>query len=929
VAFCPRSGVPLIYKAQKSWFIDIASNKEKLLRENEKIYWFPEHLKHGRFAKGIESAPDWCISRTRFWGAPMPVWCSQHGDETVVIASRDELMEHTRAEGPITKIILVRHGRTDYNEAGRHDHEGKAQLTSDGERQSAEISARFAEVSIDAIYSSPLKRCLDTIAPLASVKDLDVQTDDRLREVTMNVQDQTFDCSRLKWESNPFGGETPREVSERVGAFLREIVAKHRGGTVVVCSHGDPLVIMRQIIRGFDYDTEKPQYQQSNNPKKHLNIAEIEYIFSDDLSPFDLHRPYIDRIRIPSTKHPGEYLERIPEVLDVWLDSASMPYAQVHYPFENRAAMEASFPADFIAEYVGQVRAWFYVMHVIGVLLFDSPSFKNVISTGVIYGNDGRKMSKSFKNYPDPKETIEKYGADAIRLYSLSSPLLSGGDINFSEEGIIESMKRVILPFWNTYSFFSTYANIDSFEPKKGQVWFLRHGLTDLNQAERVMGDGDDGDINDTGREQATAAGIKIARELDGIDVIVSSSMLRTRSTAEIVAREIGYTGEIVIDPELREQSYGEWQGKDFNDLRAESMKRYGTEKNWTRIYRDNNAEPYAAFEERIACAYERIVARYPGKNVLIVAHGGTLRALRKRLYNLGVEEGVYGQFGTANCELVPLPPHVIENELDKWIITKTQRLVSTVSERMDSYDIPSAARAITDYMDELTNWYIRRSRRRFWKSENDGDKFAAYETLYGVLRDLSLILAPFAPFVAESVYRGLTGRESVHLDYLPLYNASRLFLDTEALMDTAKNVVNLGLSLRAAKKIRVRQPLQSVTIPTDLPDYYRSIIREELNVKEIIVESDASKIARKICKPNARLIGARLGSAVQDVIRLAKMGEFTQHEDGSVSVGDHTLALGEFEIVYEPYGDTADVQGGFGTVIAMNTTITEELRLE
>jgi isoleucyl-tRNA synthetase len=929
VAFDPRSGVPLIHKAQKSWFIDIASNKDKLLVENEKIYWFPEHLKHGRFAKGVESAPDWCISRTRFWGAPMPVWRSRDGDETVVVGGRDELMELTRADGPITKIILVRHGRTDYNDKKLHDHEGKARLTEVGLEQARALVGRFAETKIDAIYSSPLQRCLDTIAPTAASKGLTVATDDRLREITMDVQDQALDCSQLRWENNPFGGETPRDVSERVGAFLRDIVARHRGQTVVVCSHGDPLVIMRRVIRGFDYDTEKSKYQQSNNPDKRVNIAETEYIFSDDLTPFDLHRPYIDRIRIPSAKHPGEYLERIPEVLDVWLDSASMPYAQMHYPFENRAAMEASFPADFIAEYVGQVRAWFYVMHVLGTLLFDSPAFTNVIVTGVIYGNDGRKMSKSFKNYPDPKETIEKYGADAIRLYSLGSPLLSGGDINFSEEGIIESMKRVILPFWNTYSFFSTYANIDSFEPDAGRVWFVRHGETDLNSEERVNGSGDDSDINACGREQSVAAAQRLMQQIDQIDLIVSSDMLRTRSTAEIIAREIGYTGEIVLDPGFREQEYGEWQGKTFAEMKTEALKRYGTERNFTRLYRENDSEPYDAFEERIAQSYERVLAAHPGKNILVVGHGGTLRALRKRMYRLGREEGVYGQYGTANCEIVPVPKVAVENELDKWIITKTQRLVARVGERLDTYDIPSAARAVVDYMDELTNWYIRRSRRRFWKSENDSDKLAAYETLYGVLRDVSLVIAPFAPFVAESVYRGLTGRESVHLDHFPVYNPSRTFLDTEELMDSTRAIVNLGLALRAAKKLRVRQPLRSVTISVDLPDYYRGIISEELNVKEIVVESDSSKIARKICKPNARLIGAKLGGAVQEVIRLAKSGEFTENPDGSITVGAYSLSPGEFEIAYEPYGDATDVQGGFGTVIAMDTAVTEDLRLE
>ena len=189
--------------------------------------------------------------------------------------------------------------------------------------------------------------------------------------------------------------------------------------------------------------------------------AEIES--ASGMSVTDLHRPFIDKI----TRKEGDVeYSRLPEVLDVWMDSGSMPYAQMHYPFENKAPMESSYPADFIVEYIGQVRAWFYVMHVVGVALFDKRAFTNVITTGIVMGSDGRKMSKSYGNYPDPKNTIQKYGADAIRFYMANSPLLSGGNMDFKEEGIVEVIKKVMLPLWNTYSFFTTYANIDGFETK-------------------------------------------------------------------------------------------------------------------------------------------------------------------------------------------------------------------------------------------------------------------------------------------------------------------------------------------------------------------------------------------------------------------------------------------------------------------------------
>ena len=418
VAMCPRSGTPLIYKAQDSWFINIQNLKDRLIAENEGINWQPNHLKHGQFLKSMEGAPDWCISRTRYWGTPMPIWIGR-------------------------------------------DENGK--------------------------------------------------------EVDMKV----------------FGSK-----------------------------------------------------------------AEIEA--ASGMTVTDLHRPFIDDI----TWTQGDITyTRLPEVLDVWMDSGSMPYAQEHYPFENSEKMEASYPADFIVEYIGQVRAWFYVMHVCGVALFDQRSFTNVITTGIVNGSDGRKMSKSYGNYPDPKGTIQKYGADAIRFYMANSPLLTGGNMDFKEEGIVEVIKKVILPLWNTYSFFTTYANIDNFVPS-----------------------------------------------------------------------------------------------------------------------------------------------------------GSTTR----------------------------------NNPLDTWIISETNKLVMDVTKGMETYEVTDATRPIVKFMDNLTNWYIRRSRKRFWKSENDGDKMEAYETLYEVLVTLTKVMAPFTPFITEEMYKSLTGKESVHLEDFPVADASLIDSQLNADMDLCQKIINL-----------------------------------------------------------------------------------------------------------------------------------------
>ena len=431
VAFDPRSGTPLVYKAQESRFIDVASLKNKLLAENEKINWFPEHFKYGRFAKSIEMAPDRCISRTRYRGTPMPVYVSSDGDSKI-IGSREEIFEHNKPLKQLTKIIFVRHGRTDFNDKNCHDCENKAQLSVLGREQAELFAAKFADTQIDAVYSSPYQRCLDTIEPLLTAKGLQVTTDDRIVEISApSFQGQFFACDTLKWDGDGINGsESAQDVYKRVSAFLDEVLEKHAGQTIVICSHKDPLALMTKHIYDYNYDTDKSKRALTNKSRDIPNRRE-EYIVTDTKKRLDLHRPVIDGIKLSIE---GKIYQRIPEVLDVWLDSASMPYAQLHYPFENQVEFDAGFPADYIVEYTGQIRAWFYVMHVIGVALFDKPAYTNVVTTGVLAGNDGRKMSKSYGNYPDPKESFEQYGGDAIRMFLINSPVVAGGDLAVSEE---------------------------------------------------------------------------------------------------------------------------------------------------------------------------------------------------------------------------------------------------------------------------------------------------------------------------------------------------------------------------------------------------------------------------------------------------------------------------------------------------------------
>lgn len=345
--------------------------------------------------------------------------------------------------------------------------------------------------------------------------------------------------------------------------------------------------------------------------------------------------------------------------------------------------------------------------------------------------------------------------------------------------------------------------------------------------------------------------------------------------------------------------------------------------------YEHGNGEQEAVHQARIEVAIDEMIAKYPGKRILVVAHGGTFRGFNTHFFNLTMEQGYRGLARIGNAEYRDFLSLPLTNNLDTWIVSRLNRLVATVAGGFEAYDLQIPTRAITEFMDDLTNWYVRRSRRRFWKSENDGDKFEAYETLYHVLVTLTKVMAPITPMIADAVYSGLTCSESVHLTRFPEGTRAHMFDSLEADMKRARDIITLGLALRGQKKIRVRQPLASITIGEPIDAYFQEIIREELNVKEVKTE-DMSHVARKICKPNAKLIGPRFGKAVQDIIIQAKSGNFGELEGGRIQIGEYTLEAGEYEIAYEPLeGVSLDVMSGTGMVIAMDSTITEELELE
>jgi len=474
---CHRCSTKLMYRAHPSWFMDINGQRKEMLAENENINWFPAHFKEKRFKNTVETAPDWNLSRDRFWATPIPVWRGTKDDGTVV-----------------TKVV-----------------------------------GSYSEL-------------------------------------------------------------------------------------------------------------------------KELSGKELE----------DYHLPYVDGVTFELD---GVKMKRIEKVMDCWFESGSMPFAQFHYPFENKEKFEENFPGDFISEYVGQVRAWFYYLHAISVGLFGKEAFKNVIVTGTVAGSDGKKMSKSLGNYTDSNILLDKYSADALRYLLVNSPLLNGDDFTLTDKDVSD-IQRKLGTLWNSYGFFVMYANVDKWEIKQG----------------------------------------------------VKTPAYRT------------------------------------------------------------------------------------------------------------------GRHGNASL-------------LDKWIISKLHKLIKDVDENMLAYDLPNATKPMMDFIDELSNWYIRRSRKRFWKSEDDGDKNDAYQTLHYVLVELAKVMAPFTPFISEDIYKNLTGGESVHLVDFPAADESLIDESLNEKMESTRNIITEALQLRAKNSIKVRQPLSELIITNyEMQEDFMEIMKEEVNVKNVIIKIGSEK---------------------------------------------------------------------------------------
>ncbi len=476
---CWRCGTALIYNAVASWFINIQKIKQKMLKENERINWVPAHLKNGRFKHIVENAPDWTISRNRFWASPLPIWKERGGKELIVVSSVEELLKKTKKSG--NTYTIMRHGEAQSNVGGIFDTQGRADnhLTEHGKQQVLASALLLKKKNnIDLIVVSPIPRARETAKIVQNAFDLPdsaVMVDERLREMGAGIYDGK---PVIEWmthigdlgngfDSAPEGAETFTEIRKRMGDCLFEIERRYTGKKVLIVTHELPGWLMSTVVRRMSIE----ECKADANDELYLHNAEYKEL---DFVPYphnakyelDLHRPYIDAITLVDDR--GQTYERIPEVIDCWVESGAMPLASNHYPFENKDNFNPTrlfglapkgYPADYIAEYIAQTRTWFYYMHAIGVGLFGKLAFRNVVSTGTILAADGAKMSKSKGNYTDPLNVMDQFGADALRLYLMGSVVMNGEDFNFKDEDVREAHNRVIGIIWNCYKFFDLYKN--------------------------------------------------------------------------------------------------------------------------------------------------------------------------------------------------------------------------------------------------------------------------------------------------------------------------------------------------------------------------------------------------------------------------------------------------------------------------------------
>jgi isoleucyl-tRNA synthetase len=462
---CWRCKTPLLNYATSSWFVDVPKIKDKMIFENQSIGWTPSHTRDGRFGKWLEGAREWAVTRARYWGAPLPVWKNADGSEIKVIGSLKELAENSDSKAK-NSYHVMRHGEAHSNEKSILETKGDPtnHLTEKGKQQVLDSLSYIKTLGVDVIIASPFLRAQETAHIVSSMLSLPVITEEKIREYDMGIFSgkpaheymEHFGHMYLKYDTRPEGGETHGEMMNRSMAALYEFEKKYEGKTILIVTHGGPA---RMMLAGAELLTEEEVLKDETDVITTLYLGNAEVrkldlsiVPRDATGAVNLHRPYIDEVTMKDSK--GEPMKRILDVFDCWFESGSMPFASIHYPFENKAVFDKNYPAQFIAEGMDQTRGWFYSLINLGVGLFDKAPYQHVIVNGLVLASSGLKLSKSEKNYTDPMVLVEKYGADAVRYALLSSPVVKGENLQFDDEHISDVYKKCISRLENVLSLY-------------------------------------------------------------------------------------------------------------------------------------------------------------------------------------------------------------------------------------------------------------------------------------------------------------------------------------------------------------------------------------------------------------------------------------------------------------------------------------------
>lgn len=652
---CWRDDTPLLNYATTSWFVKVTDFKDDLVAANNKVNWVPDHVGSNRFGKWLEGARDWAISRQRYWGAPLPIWRNPVSKDYVVLGSLDELKARVKTSG--NQYLIMRHGEATSNLtlSVSVDKEVNDPLTEKGVEQVKASLNGLRDRGIDIVVHSGYLRTKTTAELVAKELGLTAEAvveDERLKELqaghdlaSWRDYQALFTDELDSFTTNLPGRENRMDVVKRVGSLLYELEEKYAGKTILLVGHASSLFGLKVAAAGLDR-AAAAELKLSHGLMNNAEVQELSFVplpHNEDYT-LDYHRPYIDEVAL----YEGEVkLERVPDVFDCWYESGSMPYAQHHYPFTNKAGFEgACFPAQFIAEGLDQTRGWFYSLIVLGTALFGKSPYENVIVNGLVLAEDGKKMSKSLRNYPDPMDLADRVGVDAMRHYLLSAPIMRGEDLNFSEKEVLELQRK-----------------------------------------------------------------------------------------------NIG------------------------------------------------------------------------------------------RLHNV---LAMFEMFKTGVAPLADSP-----NVLDRWIVARLNQLVADSTLGYKNYELDKAARPITDFVEDLSVWYLRRSRERL-KGDDAADKALAEGTLRHILRTLALVMAPAMPFYAEYLFLAVkteADAESVHLAAWPEGGE----VDDVVLgeMSIVREFVTLALEARTKAGSKVRQPLATLKTNIELMPEYAAIVADEVNVKAVTYVAD------------------------------------------------------------------------------------------